>query len=65
MSVKEVNFLSTQSNGDKQKKSTSNMTNQQESGTHYHKEHTNPAMGYGDIDPNAEQQRIVTDNTQQ
>ncbi|MEQ2527455.1 hypothetical protein WMO40_12135 [Bacillaceae bacterium CLA-AA-H227] len=56
--------MSTQSNGDKKKQNASNMTNQQGSGTQYHKEHTNPAMGYGDIDPNAEQQSNVTDNTE-
>ncbi|WP_449622915.1 hypothetical protein [Robertmurraya sp. Marseille-Q9965] len=53
--------MSTQSN-DKQKQSTSNMTNQQGSGTQYHEEHTNEAMGYGDIDPNADQLSNATDN---
>lgn len=53
--------MSTQKN-DKEKQNASNMNNRQGSGTQYHQEHTNEAMGYGDIDPNAEQLSNTTDN---
>lgn len=53
--------MATQQN-DKEQQGTKN---NQDSGTQYHQERTSEEMGYGAIDPNAEQQGTMTDKTGQ